>query len=153
MTEHAPLMLSIVLRCLCVLLATLGSTSCASRIWNEEIVKADPASDYVFANRLPGTNAQDVFIVLAFSGGGTRSAAFSYGILETLRDTEVTIDGRKRRLLDEVDVISRVEERRGSLGQAASPRFPSPLIEPDVRVSRIRLSDWLHRKAHGGRPM
>ena len=24
------------------------------------------------------------------------------------------------------------------------PRFPSPLIEPDVQVSRIRLSDWLH---------
>ena len=24
-------------------------------------------------------------------------------------------------------------------------RFPSPLIEPDVRISRIRLSDWLHR--------
>jgi hypothetical protein len=23
----------------------------------------------------------------------------------------------------------------------ARPRFPSPLIEPDVRISRIRLSD------------
>lgn len=108
MTEHAPLMLSIVLRCLWVLLATFGSTSCASRIWNEEFAKADPASDYVFANRLPRTNAQDLFIVLSFSGGGIRSAAFSYGILETLRDTEVTIDGRKRRLLDEVDVITSV---------------------------------------------
>jgi len=28
-------------------------------------------------------------------------------------------------------------------------RFPSPLIEPDLRISRIRLSDWLHLKAHG----
>ncbi len=35
----------------------------------------------------------------------------------------------------------------------ASLRFPSPLIEPDVRISRIRLSDWLHLKAHGGRPI
>ena len=24
-------------------------------------------------------------------------------------------------------------------------RFPSPLIKPDLRFSRIRLSDWLHR--------
>ncbi len=32
-------------------------------------------------------------------------------------------------------------------------RFLSPLIEPDVPISGIRLSDWLHRKAHGGRPM
>ncbi len=29
------------------------------------------------------------------------------------------------------------------------PRFPSPLIEPDLRISRIRLSDWLHLQAHG----
>ena len=28
-------------------------------------------------------------------------------------------------------------------------RFPSPLIEPDVRISRIRLSDWFHAEAHG----
>ena len=37
---------------------------------------------------------------------------------------------------------SKVEERRGA---ALAVRFPSPLIEPDVRISRIRLSDWLHR--------
>jgi hypothetical protein len=28
-------------------------------------------------------------------------------------------------------------------------RQHSSVIEPDVRISRIRLSDWLHRKAHG----
>jgi hypothetical protein len=27
-------------------------------------------------------------------------------------------------------------------------RFHLPLIEPDVRISRIRLSDWLHSPAH-----
>jgi hypothetical protein len=31
-------------------------------------------------------------------------------------------------------------------GQWPTPRFPSPLIEPDVRSYRIRLSDWLHRR-------
>ena len=36
--------------------------------------------------------------------------------------------------------LGRVEERRGSLGHAATLRFLSPLIEPDVRF-RIRLSD------------
>ena len=29
-------------------------------------------------------------------------------------------------------------------------RFLSPLIKPDVQISRIRLSDWLHHKAHDG---
>src|SRR5580658_9807722 len=45
----------------------------------------------------------------------------------------------------------RVEEGRGgceALGQWL--RFPSPLIKPDVRISRIRLSDWVHCKARGG---
>jgi NTE family protein len=55
----------------------------------------------------PG-QSDDLLVVLAFSGGGTRAAALGYGVLEELRRTEVTIDGAKRRLLDEVDVISAV---------------------------------------------
>src|SRR5204863_4898413 len=48
-------------------------------------------------------------VILAFSGGGTRAAAFSYGVLEFLRRTEVTgPKGNKGRLLDEVDVITGV---------------------------------------------
>jgi len=46
----------------------------------------------------------------------------------------------------------RVEDGRGSLGHAATLRFPSPLVKPDVRITRIRLSDWFHRAAHGGAP-
>ena len=34
------------------------------------------------------------------------------------------------------------------LTSPAMPRFHLPLIEPDGRISRIRLSDWLHRKVH-----
>ena len=45
--------------------------------------------------------------------------------------------------------LGKVEDGRGGSGHAATPRFPSPLIEPDVRRYRIRLSDRLHRKAHG----
>jgi len=50
------------------------------------------------------------------------------------------------------DGASRVEERRGSLGHAATLRFLSPLIKPDVPISGIRLSDWFHRKALGALP-
>jgi len=46
--------------------------------------------------------------------------------------------------------VGRVEDGRGSLGHSATLRFPSPLIEPDVRCYRIRLSDWFHREAHDG---
>ena len=52
---------------------------------------------------------QQDLVILAFSGGGTRAAAFSYGVLEALRRIEiVTKTGRKIRLLDEVDVITGV---------------------------------------------
>jgi NTE family protein len=48
-------------------------------------------------------------VILAFSGGGTRAAAFSYGVLEALRDIQVTTRGDvKTRMLDEVDVITGV---------------------------------------------
>ena len=45
-----------------------------------------------------------------------------------------------------------VESRMGAVawGLWPTPRFPSPLIEPDVPISGIRLSDWLHREAHDG---
>ena len=52
--------------------------------------------------------SDDLLLILAISGGGTRAAALGYGVLEELRRTEVTLGGQKRRLLDEVDVISAV---------------------------------------------
>jgi NTE family protein len=55
----------------------------------------------------PG-QSDDLLVILAISGGGTRAAALGYGVLEELRRTEVSVNGVKRRLLDEVDVISAV---------------------------------------------
>ena len=43
----------------------------------------------------------------------------------------------------------RVEERRGGLSLWQSLRFLSPLIEPDLPICGLRLSDWFHRKSHG----
>ena len=50
----------------------------------------------------------DLKMFVSFSGGGTRAAAFSYGVLEALRDTPITINNKKTRLLDEIDMISSV---------------------------------------------
>lgn len=61
---------------------------------------------YSYPNDDPGTaEAERTFIVLSFSGGGTRAAAFAYGVMRELEDTRI---GGGRTLLDEVDVISSV---------------------------------------------
>ncbi|PMM49030.1 patatin-like phospholipase family protein [Vibrio splendidus] len=49
-----------------------------------------------------------VTLILSFSGGGTRAAALSYGVLQALRDTNIDIDGETINLLEEVDIISSV---------------------------------------------
>ena len=56
----------------------------------------------------PGSRSDELLLVLAFSGGGTRAAAFAYGVLEELAATPVMLGGQSRRLLDEVDLISAV---------------------------------------------
>jgi NTE family protein len=81
---------------------------CATRQVNPPIAKYHPGSLYQFQRQWHRGDQQDL-VILAFSGGGTRAAAFSYGVLETLRGIEVvTKTGRKIRLLDEVDMITGV---------------------------------------------
>ena len=53
-------------------------------------------------------NDKEIRFILTFSGGGTRAAALSYGVLQELRDTTINLNGRETRLLDEVDYISSV---------------------------------------------
>jgi NTE family protein len=54
-------------------------------------------------------NSDKLFVVVTFSGGGKRAAAFSYGVLEALRDMKVTTpDGDEHPLIDEIDLISAV---------------------------------------------
>jgi NTE family protein len=88
-----------------LLLAVLLTAACAHAPLNTLLAHFDMESIRQ-ENALRGSD--DVMVLLSFSGGGTRAAAFSYGVLEQLRDTEVTIQGQKRRLLDEVNSISSV---------------------------------------------
>ena len=92
------------------LLAVAALVGCASRPINEPITQTDPKAGYRPTLQLQKRQNNDphTLFILAFSGGGTRAAAFSYGVLEELRRTEVVVDGQRRRLVDEVDIISGV---------------------------------------------
>ena len=73
----------------------------------EEVV-IDVADIYAGRNPRLGGADRDILVVVSFSGGGTRAAAFSYGVLEELADTRILVNGRETRFLDEVDAITSV---------------------------------------------
>jgi NTE family protein len=81
---------------------------CAHYPMNQALEQYVPDAGYRFKNMGTPDNSERLLLILTFSGGGTRAAAFSYGLLEDLAKTEVHIDGSKRRLLDEVDIMSGV---------------------------------------------
>jgi NTE family protein len=81
---------------------------CAHWPMNAPLVKVDPAGGYRLENVRRPNESDELLVFVAFSGGGTRAAALAYGVLEELARTDVTVGGARRRLIDEVDVISAV---------------------------------------------
>ena len=91
-----------------VVICALLVTACGSFPVNPPLAKYDPSTGYRFEKLEQGSNSDKLFVILVFSGGGTRAAALSYGVLETLRDTKIQWENQKISLLDEVDVISSI---------------------------------------------
>jgi predicted acylesterase/phospholipase RssA len=50
----------------------------------------------------------DLLIGLAFSGGGMRAAAFSFGVLKELARAEISLRGRRVALIDQIDFVTGV---------------------------------------------
>ena len=118
----------IVRRRLVLLLAiALAPSACAHRA-TPKLAAYDLNAGYRFeripasAPAAPAKNSNDVFVVLALSGGGTRAAALSVGVMNQLKAVTFRLNSRgmpcaagepdceatPRSLLDEVDVISSV---------------------------------------------
>jgi len=70
----------------------------------ETIDKIDPDSGYRLGSRF-GQSEDDTLLVLAFSGGGSRAAAFGYGVLEQLNRQQVEIGGKRQSLLESTDLV------------------------------------------------
>ncbi len=97
-----------IFRLFAVLLIGLFVTGCAHYPVNQPLKEYNSAAGYRAKNMRAEGKSDDILLFLTFSGGGTRAAAFSYGVLEELKNTEVRIGVKNRRLLDEVDTISSV---------------------------------------------
>lgn len=101
---------------LCGLLLAGLACGCAHRRFNQPLTTFDRSAGYYFHPAGRTNQSDEMLVALAFSGGGTRAAAFAYGVLEELHDTRLP-GPQPHSLLDEVDVISSVSG--GSVTAAA----------------------------------
>ena len=93
----------------------------------------------------PDSRSDELLLILTFSGGGTRAAAFAFGVLQTLADTQIVVDGQKRRLLDEVDVISSVSG--GSFTAAYYGLFKDRIFEDfETKFLKYNVQSELTRR-------
>jgi NTE family protein len=87
-------------------LIVLSVAACAHYPENQPLDDPSAALSYDFSRFDQSPNADETFVVLAFSGGGTRAAGLSYGVLKELKNTK--LPGTDRTVLEEVDIISTV---------------------------------------------
>ena len=124
---------------------------CAHYPRNAALEGVDPASGYrIRATSGDFDDSTELAFAMSFSGGGTRAAAFAYGVLLALRDIEVEFDGRPRRLVDEIDGISSVSAGSvtaayfGLHGMATFDTFPEKFLYRNVQgaLTRRFLAPW-----------
>ena len=115
---------------LCGLSVLLALSGCASlgKIENQPLQSIpDKPHGYSMEEYSKTHPVGETSLYLAFSGGGTRAAALSYGVLKEMRDTTFIKDGKPVRLLDEVDRISSVSG--GSFTSAYYGLFGEKIFE------------------------
>ena len=94
------------IRRISALIFLLLLTGCAHYLVNDPKHTYEADFGYRYLPKAETTEQDKIYVVLALSGGGTRAAALSYGVMEKLKAT--LIQNGSRTLLDEVDVISSV---------------------------------------------
>jgi NTE family protein len=137
----------------------LAGCSSYGRIENKPISRIAPTDAYSIKNIFETKkHSDDVSLSLAFSGGGSRAAAFAYGVLLELRDTTITLNGKPRRLLDEIDVISSVSGGSftsayyGLYGEEIFENFENDFLHRDIQTSLIDgVMNPLHWFSKSGR--
>lgn len=92
-----------------ILMAGLLVAGCASQghIRNGSLSSDDSESSYALIQAQSRDRDSRTNFSLALSGGGTRAAAFAYGVMKALRDTSLG-DSAQKSLLDELDTITSV---------------------------------------------
>src|SRR3954469_19050411 len=81
---------------------TLSVGGCAHAPQNQPIQGFAPAIDYRPKPRMDHHRRDDLFMLVFFSGGGMRAAAFSYGVLEEMQATSIVVAGNPQPLARQI---------------------------------------------------
>ena len=131
-------------------------TSCGTFPKNPDLAKYEPKVGYRYDNLESGdNNTNSLFVILAFSGGGTRAASLSYGVLQELGNTQIEWKGQTKRLLDEVDIISSVSggsftsayytlNRDKIFDGTFEKKFLKANIEKKLKSQLFKPSNWFN---------
>lgn len=128
---------------------TLGFGGCTTYgvVENFPLGPDHPGAVYAlseFANN-PQRHSGELMLAVAFSGGGTRAAALSYGVMQELRDTQVQMNGKEQSLLDAITVISSVSGGQFHVG------LLRPVRRSHLRRLRGAISTQRRRSRTGAR--
>jgi len=123
-----------------MILVFTGLAACTAHYpINESITSTEAVERYSVQDETRSNRSDELLLLLTFSGGGTRAAAFSYGVLRALADTKVVINGDQRRLIDEIDGISSVSGGSftaayyGLFGDRIFKDFENKFLKQDVQ--------------------
>jgi NTE family protein len=139
------------------LIVVFGLNACAT-LQYQPVATIDHINEnkgYRLQNALLNNNTDkrdDVIGIVMFSGGGTRAAAFGYGVLESLKQQQVKIGGRQTSLLDTVDVAygisggSVLATYFGLHGAETIPRFEHNFLNQNLQKMLIgqvfSMANW-----------
>ena len=116
-------------------------TACANTLapHNAPTQRVDAQSGYRPQHFARTHQIDGLALSMSFSGGGTRAAALSYGVLEELARTHVQVGERRLRMLDLVDSISAVSGGSytaayyGLFGERVFEDFEPRFLKRDVQ--------------------
>jgi NTE family protein len=138
------LLRNLAVRLSALLLPFLAACATPGAYLGEAITQVDESRGYRLAKSVADRPKDDLFVIVSLSGGGLRASAMAFGIFEQLAADRIQHDGRLRRMLDEVDVISAVSG--GAIpaayfvlhGDKIFERFPQDFLYRDFATEMRR---------------
>jgi len=128
-------------RLLTLLIAGAVLAGCAHYPVNAPLAHYTPDAGYRFPTMVADRPdpADELFVCVSLSGGGTRAAALAYGALLKLRDTNIGREGAAKSLLDEVDCVAGISGGAftaayyGLFGRATFDNFYREFLVRDIQ--------------------